>query len=105
MATIKPNANGHRRREVVARVRAEETHCALCEQWVDQSLHHLNPLAAVVDEDVPRSRGGSPSQRGNCHLMHRECNQWKGTMTLGEARSKWVDASREMPPVEASDIW
>lgn len=105
MATTKPNANGHRRRQVVVRVKAEETHCALCDQWVDQMLHHLDPLAAVVDEDVPRSRGGSPSHRGNCHLMHRECNQWKGTMTLAEARAKWAGASRLTPPIEASGIW
>ena len=105
MATIRVNANGHRRRQVVARVKAEETHCALCGEWVDQTLHHLDPQAAVVDEDVPRSRGGSPSHRGNCHLMHRECNQWKGTMTLAEARAKWTHGTRASAPIAASDIW
>ena len=101
------NANGHRRRQVVARVKAEESHCALCDRYVDQSLHHLDPKAAVVDEDVPRSRGGSQYDRANCHLMHRECNRWKGTMTLAQARAKWHGkaASRPVAPVVASNIW
>lgn len=88
------------------RVKAEETHCALCGGWVDPTLHHLDPQAGVVDEDIPRSRGGSPYERSNCHLMHRACNQWKSTMTLAEARAKLagVEAKR-LPPVEASPIW
>jgi len=100
------NANGHRRRQVVARVKAEETHCALCDGYVDQTLHHLDPMAAVVDEDVPRSRGGSQYQRSNCHLMHRRCNRWKSTMTLAEARARLAGETMATPkPVEASSIW
>jgi 5-methylcytosine-specific restriction endonuclease McrA len=107
MATTRPkvNANGHRRRQVVARVKAEETHCALCGQWIDQTLHYLDPRAAVVDEDVPRSRGGSQYDRSNCHLMCRECNRWKSTMTLAEARAKWHGMTTQTAPVEASSIW
>ena len=45
-------------------------------------------MRAEVDEDIPRARGGSPYERDNTHLMHRECNRWKGTMTLVEARAK-----------------
>lgn len=103
----KVNANGHRRRELVKRVKAEETHCALCDGPVDKSLHHLDPMAGVVDEDIPRARGGSQYDRANCHLMHRAHNRWKGTMTLAEARAKWHGrtASRPVAPVEASSIW
>ena len=101
----KVNANGHRRRQVVARVKAEEDHCALCGEWVDQSLHHLDPMAAVVDEDLPRSRGGSQYQRSNCHLMHRHCNRWKGTLTLSEACAKLAGEKALRPAVTASDIW
>ncbi len=103
----KVNANGHRRRQVVARVKAEETRCALCGEYVDQTLHHLDPRAAVIDEDIPRARGGSPYDRSNCHLMHRACNSWKGTMTLAEARAKWhSNDTASMPKqVEPSPIW
>jgi 5-methylcytosine-specific restriction endonuclease McrA len=105
------NGNGHRRRQVVRRVRAEESHCALCDVYVNQELHHLDPMSGVVDEDVPRARGGSPYQRSNCHLMHRVCNRWKSTMTLAEARAKYhgAEAASTPPPraqsIEASDIW
>ena len=88
MATPHPNANGHRRRELRTRVLNEETHCALCNQWVDKTLKNPHPLAPVVDEDIPRARGGSPYDRDNCHLMHRACNQWKATKTLAEARAQ-----------------
>ena len=102
------NGNGHRRRQLVRRVRAEESHCALCDRYVNQELQHLDPMSGVVDEDIPRSRGGSPYERGNCHLMHRACNQWKSTMTLAEARAKLAGTSAAQPrlqAIEASDIW
>lgn len=104
--TLKANANGHRRRELRKRVLAEEHLCALCDREVDKSLAFIlgkhgprcrgdgclgcvpHPLRAEVDEDLPRSRGGSPYDRSNCRLMHRACNRTKGTMTLAEARAK-----------------
>jgi len=103
----KLNANGHRRRELKKRVKAEETHCALCDGWVDLTLHYLDPMAGVVDEDIPRSRGGSQYQRSNCHLMHRRCNEWKGALTLAQARAKLAALGQTGPAVvvEASPIW
>lgn len=98
--------NGHRRRQLRARVLAEETHCALCGGWVDQRLKHTpgghgkrcpggacpgcspHPMGPVVDEDVPRARGGSPYDRDNCHLMHRACNGAKGVRTIAEYHAK-----------------
>ena len=106
MATPSASANGHRRRQLVARVMAEEEHCRLCGQIVDKTLgripgHHTrrctrddcpgcvwHPMAPVVDELLPRSRGGSPYDRDNCALMHRSCNARKGAMTLQEYRHK-----------------
>jgi len=105
---VKHNANGHRRRELVRRVKAEESHCALCDRPVDQTLHHLDPQAAVVDEDIPRALGGSPYDRLNCHLMHRSCNRWKGTMTLAQARARYhaeATASPKAAAVAPSPIW
>jgi hypothetical protein len=105
--TPKHNGNGHRRRELRRRVLAEEHVCALCGEPVDKSLTYRtdkhgpkcrgisecrgcipHPRRAEIDEDIPRSRGGSPYDRGNCRLMHRECNAWKSAMTLHEAIAK-----------------
>lgn len=124
-ATPRHNANGHRRRELTKRVKAEETHCALCDRHVDKTLtmtpgsHGPNcpqeackgctphPLRAEVDEDIPRSRGGSPYARSNCHLLHRACNQYKSDMTLAEARTKWHTQQRtqQAQTITASAIW
>lgn len=122
MVTPKPNANGHRRRELVRRVKAEETHCALCGDWVDKSLTFSpgvhgpkcpqgectgcvpHPKRGEVDEDIPRSKGGSPYYRPNCHLMCRQCNQFKSDRTLAEARLLWLSI-KPQPKVTASPIW
>ncbi len=106
MPTPLHNANGHRRRQLRARVLSEETDCALCDTRVDKTLTMQwgrhgpkcpggecagcipHPMRAEVDEDIPRSRGGSPTERSNCRLMHRECNRWKSNLTLAEARAK-----------------
>lgn len=120
MATPLHNANGHRRRELVKRVWAEENTCALCAQPVDKTLKMTpgehgkrcpggdctgcvpHPMRGEVDEDIPRSRGGSPYQRTNCHLMHRRCNQTKSNMTLAEARQK---RQKQAVKVQASAGW
>lgn len=102
MATPAANANGHRRRQLRTRVLAEETHCAICGGYVDKTLgmvrgkhgpkcagppctgcvpHDMRP---EVDEDLPRSRGGSPYDRANCRLMHRACNRAKSNRTIAE---------------------
>lgn len=105
MRTPAANANGHRRRELRARVLAEETHCALCGGWVDKSLTNTpgkhgprckgdcpgcvpHDMRAEVDEDLPRSRGGSPYARSNTALMHRSCNRMKGNRTIAEHKAK-----------------
>ena len=122
MPTPRHNANGHRRRELRKRVLAEEHLCALCDQPVDKTIGYTpgahgpkcpgaactgcipDPLRPEVDEDIPRSRGGSPYDRSNCRLMHREHNQWKGTRTLAEARAAW-QGTRNPSHVQASPIW
>ena len=72
---------------------AEETHCGICGEWVDKTLGNQagvhsqrcadpscpgcvpHPMRAEVDEIVPVHRGGSPTERSNCRLSHRRCNQ------------------------------
>ena len=126
--TIPLNSNGHRRRQLRRRVLAEETTCALCDQRVDKTLkttpgaHYKkcpggscpgclpHPMRAEVDETVPRAKGGSPLQRDNTRLMHRRCNQFKGTMSLDAARTKWHSQhgntnNTPRPHVTASAIW
>jgi 5-methylcytosine-specific restriction endonuclease McrA len=106
MASTPANANGHRRRQLRARILAEETHCALCGGHVDKTLGMLpgqhgarcqrdnctgcipHPQRGEVDEDMPRARGGSPYDRTNCRLMHRTCNRLKGTHTIAEFIAK-----------------
>lgn len=121
------NANGARRRALVKRVRATETDCALCDKPVDPAItvqpgeHGTrcptsdcggcipHPMRGEVDEDIPRSRGGSPYERDNCHLMHRKCNQYKGNLTLAEARVRLHGAESpiyaDLARVQASPIW
>ena len=87
MAGNPRTANGHRRREIRARVLAEESHCGVCGGLVDKSLSLLpdgsvDPLRAEVDEIVPVSRGGSPYVRSNCQLTHRICNARKRDRVL-----------------------
>lgn len=102
MSSPPANANGHRRRQLRARVLAEETHCALCGLPVDKTLTMQwgvhgprcrggecrgcvpHERRAEVDEDLPRSRGGSPYDRNNCRLMCRQCNRAKGNRTIAE---------------------
>lgn len=123
MATPKHNANGHRRRELRKRVLREESTCALCDQPIDTTIGYTpgkhgprcpgapctgcipDPMRPEVDEDIPRSRGGSPYDRGNTHAMHRICNQFKSNRTLAEARAKYHKTSVSRTPIEASSIW
>lgn len=106
MTSTPANANGHRRRELRARVLAEETRCALCGGHVDKTLGMApgkhgprcrgngcngcipHDYRGEVDEDLPRARGGSPYDRNNCHLLHRICNRRKGTLTIAEFHAK-----------------
>ena len=64
-------SNGHRRRQLRARVLAEEDICWLCNLPVDKTLKTPDPMSAEVEEIVPVSLGGDPLARANCRLAHR----------------------------------
>ena len=87
-------ANGHRRNQVVARVKREESDCWLCGKPVDKTLHWLNPWAAEVDEIIPVSLGGSPFDRKNCRLSHRDCNNRRGNGTKPRTRVEPLETTR-----------
>lgn len=135
MPAPRHNANGHRRRELRARVLNEENNCALCDNPVDKTLNYTpgkhgprcpqittpgnktppcsgcvpHPMRAEVDEDIPRSRGGSPLERANTHLLHRACNQWKSAQTLDEARQRLHSGGGKLTAqahlIKPSPIW
>ena len=72
--------NGHRRRRLVARVKAQGLPCALCGQPIDYSLDWRDPMAFVLDERLPRALGGSGIDPANVQPAHRCCNERKGKM-------------------------
>ena len=72
---------GRVRTRVNAEVRARTAHpvCLLCGYPIDRSLTRSgrpHPLSSVIDEWVPRSKGG-PVSAGNCVELHRTCNATK----------------------------
>ncbi len=94
MATNPRQANGHRRRQLSAKVYREENDCGICGQPVDKTLPFIdpttnkpNPWAKTVDEIIPVSLGGSPIDRTNARLAHRDCNIKRGNGTSKAAVS------------------
>jgi 5-methylcytosine-specific restriction endonuclease McrA len=94
MQSPKPNprvANGHRRRQLRARVLREEHLCWLCGQPVDKTLPPGLPGSPEVDEVIPVSLGGSPLDRSNCRLACRLCNQRRGNGLRRQSRPRVPD--------------
>ncbi len=77
-----------RRRAVIAAVMASEDICWLCGRPVDKTLPPRLPGSPEVDEDIPVSRGGSPFDRANCHLVHKACNLVKHNHSTAWARAR-----------------
>ena len=103
-------ANGHRRRELRARVLAAYDTCALCGQPVDRTLRlgpdgKPHPLSPEVDEIIPVSRGGNPLAWSNVQLTHRRCNRAKSNMSDGAARALIGRQERANRTVQASPDW
>lgn len=85
-------ANGARRNELRAWLKAQGLPCAICGQPIDYSLEwwvdptdgrrKRHPLSFEVDEVVPVSRGGDPLSRSNVQPAHRICNQRRGNKPM-----------------------
>lgn len=71
-------ANGHRRRQLRARLAALGLPCAICGDPIDYSLPAGDPGAFEVDEALPCSLGGSELDWDNVQPAHRLCNRLKG---------------------------
>ena len=111
--------NGHRRRQIRARVKAASDTCAICGQPVDKTLTTLrgqhgpnckrpncpgcvpHPMRPEVDEIIPVSRGGNPLDIDNCQLTHRFCNRRKSDKVL----TKKVRVSSAVGSVTTSRQW
>ena len=68
---------GYRYRQLQRIVYARETHCWLCGEYVDQTLHHNDRMARTVDHVIPLELGGAEYDLTNCRLAHRRCNSSK----------------------------
>lgn len=76
------------RNQLRQRIKAEGLPCALCGKPIDYDLgfivdertgkKRMHPMAFVVDEIIPVSKGGSPIERSNCQPAHWICNARKG---------------------------
>ena len=93
----KPNpryANGSARRKLRDRWKAIGAPCGICGRPIDYSLgfvtdmstgkRHMHPMAFVVDEIVPVSKGGDPLRWENTQPAHWICNERKGDGTRGK---------------------
>jgi 5-methylcytosine-specific restriction endonuclease McrA len=65
---------GKRWQELRAKVLAEETHCGICGEYVDQTLDRHDRHSATVDHIHPLTLGGDYWDRANLRLAHRTCN-------------------------------
>ena len=76
------------RSEIRRLIALEEAPCAICGKPIDYTLktyidpkdgkRKRHPLSFEVDEIIPISKGGSPTERSNLQAVHRICNQRKG---------------------------
>lgn len=80
-------ANGHRRRQMRARLKAANACCYICGRPIDYALKPPDPWSFVVDETIPLARGGTLTY-ANSGAAHRWCNQIKGTRSLAWAREE-----------------
>lgn len=74
--------NGHARRQVREWLKAQGLPCHICGMAIDYSLPAGDPMSFEVDEIVPVSKGGSPTDKRNVAPAHRICNQRRGNKDI-----------------------
>ena len=82
-------AKGSARVKLRRRLMAEGRGCWICRAFgrpdaIDYSLPAKHPRSFEVDELVPISKGGSPTDYDNVDATHRECNNWRGNRSVAE---------------------
>ena len=95
------------RNDLRKRLAREGLPCALCGKPIDYSLTTYvdpkdgktkrHPLSFEVDEIIPISKGGSPTDRDNVQPVHRICNQRKGNKIMREDDGR-IKSQTEMLP-------
>lgn len=80
-------ANGARRRALAARVKAMGMPCWICGLPIDPMRKAGDPLSFELDELVPVSKGGSPTDPANVAGAHRCCNQWRGDKSMARVEA------------------
>lgn len=101
-----PQLHTQARRRAIAEVRRLHPYCAGCDLLIDMTLdHQRHPLGSTVDENLPRSKGGSATDPANLLHMHRSCNSIKGDSLLTADVRARCRAVRHTATVVASRDW
>ncbi|WP_438479240.1 HNH endonuclease signature motif containing protein [Streptomyces asiaticus] len=79
--------------KVQARVFAEETHCWVCQRYVDQELPREHPMSRTVDHVHPLGMGGAETDRANLRLAHRRCNTVRSNQLRARLRPRPIYAA------------
>ena len=77
----------HARVNLRKRVAKRGDPCAICCKPIDYALPRGHPMAYELDEIVPVSRGGSPTDPDNVQPTHAICNRKKGNKLIEERLS------------------
>lgn len=92
-----PARSGTRWFAVQAQVFAEETHCWLCGNYVDQDLPgRTHPMGRTVDHVRELWQGGDPFDRANCRLAHRRCNSAKSNRARARPKPRHTTDARTL---------
>ena len=105
MSNNKRYENYSKRERVRRQVLREESFCWLCGEAVNTSLAHGTPQSPEVDEILPVSLGGSPTDRKNLRLAHRLCNQKRGNKLPQEAIEAARARVKQSGPLKKSRDW
>ena len=82
-------------RLLTADVRASESVCWICGDYIDKRLPARHPESFSVDHVVPLMAGGAPVARGNVRAAHYRCNSARGNRMRAEAtRARMLKTSR-----------
>lgn len=70
--------------------------CCFCGEWIDQTLHHNDPMSWTADHKTPLSEcaelGVDPNSIDNLRPAHRSCNCSAGALLRQGKSSASVNA-------------
>lgn len=80
-------ANYSARAALRKRMASQPQRCWMCGLPISPTHPARHPYALELDEIVPISRGGSPTDPANVRAAHRCCNQWRGDKPVSHVQS------------------